>query len=115
MIETGDGLVVEDSRACAAAPLHRLTGAEHEILLLGDGAPTEKQMLTDLSQNFSEAESARAIEALVAAKLLLPIDGRLLALPTLGHARSPKPNIQHPLGMILPREKVRDAHLSAAE
>ncbi len=115
MIETPEGLVVEDSRACAVRAEHRPGLVGSAILRAADDAPAEHRLRATVAQALDVAPAVVdvALCALEDARLLLRIDGRVVALPTLGQARAPVPNEEHPLGMILAAsEKNRVRHIA---
>ncbi len=101
--DDGTTLRVVDTRPVAVAPEHLLTGLERQVLLTGDQAPHEDDLAGSLRDAAAGAEVAggrtgagspaeapssaallAAVESLVDRRLLLRIDGRLLALPVAG-------------------------------
>ena len=91
--EDGDALRVLDTRPVAVAAEHLLTGLEKDVLLLADAAPHEDDLAGLLPGEAAGAVAAgppsdaavrEAVEALVERRLVLRIDGRLLALPVAG-------------------------------
>jgi hypothetical protein len=84
MDDDGVGVTVLDSRGCAVDSLARLVGVERAVLLACDRAPARGRLpeLTGLAGAAVEA----AVEELVRRRLVLEIDGRLVALPIAGNA-----------------------------
>ena len=97
MSEEDDTLVIEDSRAVAVAPKHRIRGIERRVLLAADEGVPEA-----LTRERLKAEGVggdvvdSAIAVLVERKLLLQLDSRLVGLPLR------KPFVPMPLSSTFP-------------
>ncbi len=82
MRHAGDALIVEDGRQIATAPRHEFSGAMRAVLLAADEGPPEARMHDSLVKSgFSAPQVDEAIDALLAANLVLRLDRRLVGLP----------------------------------
>lgn len=81
MRESPQGLVIEDTRAIATAPRHPLTGLERQIYLDCRTAKRRDRLSAEMTaQGHDPAAVEAAVARLLADKLSLAIDGRLLSL-----------------------------------
>jgi ribosomal peptide maturation radical SAM protein 1 len=81
MWREGDVLEVADTRAVATAPHHRLTGLARDAMLAADEGPPEHQLVARLvAAGHDAAQVEEAVRRLVDARLVLRLDGRLVAL-----------------------------------
>ncbi len=91
MRHSGDALLVEDGRTVAVAKEHRITGVARDILLAADdGAPEARTRERLARAGIDEAVIDAAIDEMVAAKLLLRLDSRLVGL-ALWYPHTPMP------------------------
>jgi ribosomal peptide maturation radical SAM protein 1 len=82
MRDTGDEIAVEDARTVAVAREHRITGVAREILLAADEGVPEARMRERLGKaKVCEAEIDAATADLIARKLVVRLDSRLVGLP----------------------------------
>jgi ribosomal peptide maturation radical SAM protein 1 len=82
MRDTGDEIAVEDGRAVAVAREHRIVGLERELLLAADEGVPEARVRGRLSGvNISQTDIDTAITDLIARKLIVRLDSRLVGLP----------------------------------
>jgi len=91
-------LFIEDSRACAVSKQHELTGLAKQVLEACDDAPTLHRLQTMLPE---KTGLDAIISDLIAKKLLVEIDSRLLSLVL----KSPVPETPpayKPFGRVLP-------------
>jgi ribosomal peptide maturation radical SAM protein 1 len=74
-------LLISDTRALATAPSHVLQGAARAVYLACDAARRPQRLTEEMALlGFSAAQVDQAVERLLADKLMLALDGRLLAL-----------------------------------
>jgi len=108
MTDEGAWLVVEDTRLVATQSRHRLGAIERITLLKADDAPPVHRLVAEVSAEtgVSHEEVGTVIQKLEMNKLVLLIDDRAVALPTLGRPRPLVSARQHPLGTILPQSEV---------
>jgi ribosomal peptide maturation radical SAM protein 1 len=78
----GGCVEIVDTRECATAPKHWLTGLEAELLVMCDTARTKPALIRELGLD-DPAELERAVDRLVEARLAIEIDGHVLSLPVL--------------------------------
>jgi ribosomal peptide maturation radical SAM protein 1 len=91
MRDTGGELMIEDKRAVARAREHCIAGLGRDILLAADDGIAEARLRERLgTQNVPQAEMDTAIADLIARKLVVRLDSRLIALP-LWHPHTPMP------------------------
>lgn len=92
MVDTGDELVIEDSRDGETTTT--LSGLHREALLAADEGPPEQQVIASLIRDgYDTSCIAAALNSLEEQKLLIRIDGRAIALPlTKPHQRIPLPS-----------------------
>jgi ribosomal peptide maturation radical SAM protein 1 len=76
----GDAVVIEDTRPCAVAPVHRLEGLAARVYLLCDSARGLNGLVRELSGEAGEAAVRDALGALLAAGLMAEMDGHYLSL-----------------------------------
>ncbi len=86
--------VIEDTRPCAAAPVHYIEGIHKKILDSCEATPTIKEFYSRAQSKWgiSHREIKVAVEDLCRRKLLLKIDRRLLSLAL----REPVPDLPPP-------------------
>ncbi|MET4518270.1 RiPP maturation radical SAM C-methyltransferase [Bradyrhizobium sp. I1.7.5] len=91
MRDSGDEIIVEDTRAIAVEREHRVRGLEREILLAADEGSPETRLREQLSgTNVMQAEIEAAIADMIARKLIVRLDARLVGL-ALWHPYTPIP------------------------
>jgi ribosomal peptide maturation radical SAM protein 1 len=81
----GDGgMVVTDTRSCALQERRVLTGLDRALVLACDDAPRPNRLARIVSEDHGISatgdELAEAIDRLVSARFVLPVDGRLVGL-----------------------------------
>lgn len=82
MRDSGEEITVEDTRAVAVAREHRINGLERRILLAADDGMPETRVHERLkAMMVSPAEIDAAVADLVARKLIVRLDRRLVGLP----------------------------------
>lgn len=82
MREEAGALLIEDTRPCAIAATHRLSGLQKRLLEAGCATPPRHRLFTELKRDgVSEKEAEEAFAQLVKMRLLLELDGRVLTLP----------------------------------
>jgi ribosomal peptide maturation radical SAM protein 1 len=87
MTDTGGVLAITDSRSCATAPRHVLSGLSRAVCLACDDAPRGAGLAGVAERDFgltaTEGQLAAVVARLLSDRLVLAIDGRLvgLALP----------------------------------
>ena len=80
MAETGNGLLLLDSRPCMVQPFTLLTGLDKSVFLACDEVKTEKQLLNALRGEAPEEEILAAAEKLIALNVLAKLGGRYVSL-----------------------------------
>ncbi|WP_205648463.1 RiPP maturation radical SAM C-methyltransferase [Acuticoccus kandeliae] len=92
MSETADGLLVEDTRPGGTD--RTLTGLARALILAADDGPPEAAVNAAMAREGFAGEAVEAaVAALVADRLLLRLDGRLIGLPlTKPHTLIPAPS-----------------------
>ncbi|WP_246207890.1 RiPP maturation radical SAM C-methyltransferase [Bradyrhizobium rifense] len=91
MRDSGDEIIVEDTRAIAVEREHRVRGLAREILLAADEGSPETRLREQLSgTNVMQAEIEAAIADMIARKLIVRLDARLVGL-ALWHPYTPIP------------------------
>ncbi|MET4279240.1 MULTISPECIES: RiPP maturation radical SAM C-methyltransferase [unclassified Bradyrhizobium] len=91
MRDSGDEIIVEDTRAIAVEREHRVRGLAREILLAADAGSPETRLREQLSgTNVMQAEIEAAIADMIARKLIVRLDARLVGL-ALWHPYTPIP------------------------
>ncbi|MET4323835.1 RiPP maturation radical SAM C-methyltransferase [Bradyrhizobium sp. RT5a] len=91
MRDSGDEIIVEDTRAIAVEREHRVRGLAREILLAADEGSPETRLREQLSgTNVMQAEIDAAIADMIARKLIVRLDARLVGL-ALWHPYTPIP------------------------
>jgi ribosomal peptide maturation radical SAM protein 1 len=82
--DDGAELTITDTRTCARTARHRLSGLARAVYLACDKAPRQDRLASVLSRDAgltaAPGELDDLIKALTADRLVLPIDGRLIAL-----------------------------------
>ena len=104
-------VIVRDTRPIAVAPSFRLDGAERELYLACDRAVDETkvcEMLRD--KGFGSSDVDTACQTLLANKLLVRIDGRLLALAVEEPYLEYLSREQNPLGYVGGESKLLLGH-----
>jgi hypothetical protein len=95
-MEDRDGVLrITDTRSCARVPRHELTGLARAVLLACDNAPRQGRLAETIAKEGLAAtgdEIAGALDRLLADRLVLAIDGRLLGLAL----RAPVPELPAP-------------------
>src|SRR5262245_840016 len=105
MRHAGDALVIEDSRPVAVAKEHRVTGLAREVLLAADeGTPEARAYERFERTGFGASAIDKAIDELIAAKLMLRLDSRLVGLP-----------LWHPYTPLLPIKAFPGGHFERSE
>ncbi|HXL89351.1 MAG TPA: RiPP maturation radical SAM C-methyltransferase [Streptosporangiaceae bacterium] len=88
MTDRGHELDIVDTRACASASRIRLRGVPRAVILACRAAPQADRLAAgeglDHGLRASPGEVEDAVAELIAARLILPIDGRLVSLPLTG-------------------------------
>ncbi|WOH75465.1 RiPP maturation radical SAM C-methyltransferase [Bradyrhizobium sp. NDS-1] len=81
MRDSGDEIIVEDTRAIAVEREHRVRGLARKILLAADEGLPETRLREQLSgTNVMQAEIEAAIADMIARKLIVRLDARLVGL-----------------------------------
>jgi ribosomal peptide maturation radical SAM protein 1 len=89
MQDNGDEIIVEDTRAIAIEREHRVRGLEREILLAADeGSPETRLRDRPGAANVMQGEIDEAIANMIARKLIVRLDARLVGL-ALWHPYTP--------------------------
>lgn len=89
MQDNGDEIIVEDTRAIAVEREHRVRGLEREILLAADeGSPETRLCDRPGAANVMQGEIDEAIANMIARKLIVRLDARLVGL-ALWHPYTP--------------------------
>jgi ribosomal peptide maturation radical SAM protein 1 len=94
---SGDAVLLDDSRPCAVAPLHRLEGLTAEIYRSCDSARTLAALRQKLAQQ-ADLDSIRdALASLLRAKLMVEMDAQFLSLAVMrdrpARMRSDNPHV----------------------
>lgn len=80
MQDTADGLAIEDTRPGRSDAV--LRGVDRALVLAADDGPPETALRRSLAEEgHDEAAVTEAAERLIAARLLVRLDGRLIAMP----------------------------------
>jgi len=79
-IREGGKVQIEDTRACAVAPLHLLAGCDADVYLACDSVQSAVGIVRRMRDVRSEAEIQASLARLVESKLVASRDGHLLAL-----------------------------------
>ncbi|MET3973666.1 ribosomal peptide maturation radical SAM protein 1 [Bradyrhizobium sp. JR7.2] len=91
MRDSGEEITVEDTRAIGVEREHRVKGLKREILLAADEGVPETLLRKRLATaNVIQAEIDAAIADMIARKLIIRLDARLVGLP-LWHPYTPMP------------------------
>ncbi|WP_314957021.1 RiPP maturation radical SAM C-methyltransferase [Bradyrhizobium cosmicum] len=91
MRDSGEEIIVEDTRAIAVEREHRVSGLAREIILAADEGSPESRLREQLSgMNVMQAEIEAAIADMIARKLIVRLDARLVGL-ALWHPYTPIP------------------------
>jgi ribosomal peptide maturation radical SAM protein 1 len=77
---SGDALVLEDTRPCAVAGEHRLEGLTAKIYLFTDRVRGLRGLCRELAGEADEQSVRATLERLLAAKLMVEMDGQYLSL-----------------------------------
>jgi len=93
--QTGDAVVISDTRPCAVQPSHRLTGVAARVFLLCDSAENFASLKRQLGGESDPEAIQSAISELIAAKLLIEMAGQYLSLAVMQNRPAPKP-VQEP-------------------
>jgi len=80
LCHSGDALILQDTRACAVAALHRLEGLAAKIYSLTDSARGLPGLCRQLAGEADDAMVRATLEGLLAAKLMVEMDGQYLSL-----------------------------------
>lgn len=81
MVEEDGALLVEDTRDCAVERHHRIEGLARTILKLADDALPEAQLRGRMAEmGCDEASVERSIDELIARRLAIRLDSRLIGL-----------------------------------
>jgi hypothetical protein len=119
-MEDRDGVLrITDTRSCARVPRHELTGLARAVLLACDNAPRPGRLSREPGLAgepgpagqpgvpASAEEIAAVVDGLLADRLVLAIDGRLLGLALTAHAPANPDFKQFPGGHVLLAEGAR--------
>jgi ribosomal peptide maturation radical SAM protein 1 len=100
MADEGDHIQLTDTRGCATQSRHLLAGLAREVYLACDAAPRRARLATILPAA-TEEQLAAVTAQLLADRLVIELDGRLiaLALPASGAAATPD-HTQFPGGHV---------------
>ena len=100
MADEGDHIQLTDTRGCATQSRHVLAGLAREVYLACDAAPRRARLATILPAA-TEEQLAAVTAQLLADRLVIELDGRLiaLALPASGAAATPD-HTQFPGGHV---------------
>jgi ribosomal peptide maturation radical SAM protein 1 len=83
-VDSDGVLAVTDTRSCSIQEYQELTGLERAVLLACDGAPRPSRLAQvvarDHGMTVTEDRVAGVIDRMVSARLVLPVDGRLVGL-----------------------------------
>jgi ribosomal peptide maturation radical SAM protein 1 len=102
-----DGVLrITDTRSCARVPRHELTGLARAVCLACDAAPRPGRLSEILARDHglagaAEEEIGAALDSLLADRLVLAVDGRLLGLALTAHAPANPDFKQFPGGHVL--------------
>ena len=83
MADQGDHIDLTDSRSCARQPRHMLAGLAREVYLACDSAPRRARLAKTVRARTpaaTEDQVADIVGQLLADRLVLELDGRLIAL-----------------------------------
>ncbi|HEX3860635.1 MAG TPA: RiPP maturation radical SAM C-methyltransferase [Stellaceae bacterium] len=102
MEDDGTVLTVTDTRPCALAYKSRLTGMERDLYLLCDDAPPFESAVTRIarSRQVSPEVVRTAIAQLLERRLLLSLDGHLIALAVPGPLPEMPNDVDFPGGLL---------------
>jgi magnesium-protoporphyrin IX monomethyl ester (oxidative) cyclase len=100
-----DGVLrITDTRSCARAPRHELTGLARAVYLACDAAPRPGRLAGAVASQTgltaTEEEIAGVVDTLLADRLVLAIDGRLLSLA-----------LKTPVAPLLPPDQFPGGHV----
>ena len=100
MDDHGDHIQLTDTRGCATQPRHVLAGLAREVYLACDAAP-RRSRLAGILPAATQEQLAAVTGQLLADRLVIEMDGRLiaLALPASGAAATPD-HTQFPGGHV---------------
>jgi hypothetical protein len=98
-------LIINDTRPIAVDTIHRLSGIKKDIYLEANSAPEKEKLIQKFSRNGVQKEEVEKIcEELLAAKIALEIDGRLLALSLRETIPDLPSAVEYPGGVVIHRE-----------
>ncbi|MEU0407375.1 RiPP maturation radical SAM C-methyltransferase [Streptomyces griseorubiginosus] len=105
LADSGERVTILDTRGCAVRRRTVLTGLDRAVLLACDNAPRPAGLPGILARDHGIEATEEAVTAatdrLVADRLVLPIDGRLLGLPVRGAIPPLPPTARFPGGHVL--------------
>lgn len=84
LAEEDGGLRILDSRRCRGEFSVLLEGPERDVLLACEAAPPAARLRAEGLERVPAGQAARALDALIARRLVLELDGRAVALPVRG-------------------------------
>jgi ribosomal peptide maturation radical SAM protein 1 len=111
MDDRGDDLVITDTRSCARSGRHVLSGLARAVYLACDAAPRRARLPAVLDRDFgrpaSDAELAEITGPLLADRLVLELDGRLVSLALPGPVPAYPGYAQFPGGHVTAGPRAR--------
>ena len=108
MTAAGAAHLVSDTRACALQPFYCPTPAEVGVLTLLRNPCTRPNVIAQLTDRFDAASIEAALDAILARRFAIEIDGRMLSLVTEAGREifDADARAEFPLGFVLPRARV---------
>lgn len=108
MTAVGTAHLVSDTRACALQPFYCPTPAEIAVLNLLRNPCTGPSVIEQLADRLDAASVEAALDAILARRLAIEIDGRVLSLVTEAGREifDADARAEFPLGFVLPRERI---------
>ncbi len=73
-------LHLRDTRPCAVKDQYRIAGTDRLVLEACDAAPTQARLFETLRNDATQQDITEALDRLIANKLILELDGRLISL-----------------------------------
>lgn len=108
MTAVGTAHLVSDTRACALQPFYCPTPAEIGVLNLLRNPCTRLSVIEQLADRLDAASVEAALDAILARRFAIEIDGRVLSLVTEAGREifDADARAEFPLGFVLPRERI---------
>jgi magnesium-protoporphyrin IX monomethyl ester (oxidative) cyclase len=108
MTAVGTAHLVSDTRACALQPFYCPTPAEIAVLNLLRNPCTRLSVIEQLADRLDAASVEAALDAILARRFAIEIDGRVLSLVTEAGREifDADARAEFPLGFVLPRERI---------